>query len=255
LFYNYFMHKILSQKFFQNENTVKIAKSLLGKFLIRRFKIPRKSVHCEVMMITEVEAYDGFKDKASHAHRGKTERNKIMFGSAGHWYVYFTYGIHWMLNIVTGPKEYPAAILIRSVLARPLSLPSTRSSATADSLVLARFADRGSAKTIGPGKAAARVSENRSRSHFHWQVINGPARLTKALEIDGKLNGQPANQKSGLWIEDRGFRIGNPPSHKASADNFHSPWRMKIKKSPRIGVDYAGPVWAKKRYRFYIKFK
>jgi DNA-3-methyladenine glycosylase len=64
-------------------------------------------------MITEIEAYDGPNDKASHACRGKTERNKVMFGEAGNWYVYFTYGMHWMLNIVTGPKDYPAAILIR----------------------------------------------------------------------------------------------------------------------------------------------
>jgi DNA-3-methyladenine glycosylase len=65
------------------------------------------------MMITEVEAYDGPHDKASHAHRGKTKRNEIMFGEAGRFYVYFNYGTHWMLNIVTGPKNYPAAILIR----------------------------------------------------------------------------------------------------------------------------------------------
>ena len=66
-------------------------------------------------MITEVEAYYGFQDKASHAHRGKTARNAPMFGEAGRWYVYLTYGIHWMLNIVTGPKDYPAAVLIRGV--------------------------------------------------------------------------------------------------------------------------------------------
>ena len=64
-------------------------------------------------MISEVEAYNGPEDKASHASRGKTERNKMMFGEAGNWYVYFTYGMHWMLNIVTGPKDYPAAVLIR----------------------------------------------------------------------------------------------------------------------------------------------
>ena len=64
------------------------------------------------MIITEVEAYDGFKDKASHASRGKTKRNKIMFGRAGRFYVYFTYGMHWMLNIITCPKNYPAAVLI-----------------------------------------------------------------------------------------------------------------------------------------------
>ena len=66
-------------------------------------------------MITETEAYHGFEDKASHAHKGKTPRNKVMFGDPGHWYTYFVYGVHWMLNIVTGPKDYPAAVLIRGV--------------------------------------------------------------------------------------------------------------------------------------------
>ncbi len=101
------MNKILPQKFF-NRPTLTVAKALLGKFLVRRLK----GKEC-VLMITEVEAYDGLNDKASHASKGKTERNKIMFGEAGRWYVYFTYGMHWMLNIVTGPKDYPAAILIR----------------------------------------------------------------------------------------------------------------------------------------------
>jgi len=91
-----------------NRSALQVAKSLLGKFLIRRRG--RKEI---ALMITEVEAYDGSKDKASHASRGKTERNKVMFGEAGNWYVYFTYGMHWMLNIVTGRKDYPAAILIR----------------------------------------------------------------------------------------------------------------------------------------------
>lgn len=65
-------------------------------------------------MITEVEAYDGPNDRASHASHGRTPRTKIMFGSAGRWYTYFTYGIHWLVNIVTGPKDYPAAVLIRA---------------------------------------------------------------------------------------------------------------------------------------------
>lgn len=66
-------------------------------------------------MITEVEAYDGPLDKASHAHRGQTSRNAPMFGESGVWYVYFVYGIHHMLNIVTGKKDYPAAVLIRGI--------------------------------------------------------------------------------------------------------------------------------------------
>src|SRR3989304_10562893 len=101
--------KTLEKKFFVRP-TLTVAKDLLGKYLTIRAdgKIQR-------FMITEVEAYDGFKDKASHASRGKTERNTPMFGEAGVWYVYFTYGMHYMLNIVTGPQNYPAAVLIRGV--------------------------------------------------------------------------------------------------------------------------------------------
>ncbi len=101
------MKKVLDSHFF-NRPTLTVAKDLLGKFLVRRLK----GNNC-ALMITEVEAYDGPDDKACHASCGKTERNKIMFGEAGNWYVYFTYGMHWMLNIVTGLKDYPAAVLIR----------------------------------------------------------------------------------------------------------------------------------------------
>lgn len=101
------MRKILNKNFF-NRSTLKVAKNLLGKLLVRRNGNKKTA-----LIITEVEAYDGPNDKASHASYGLTLRNKVMFGKAGNWYVYFTYGMHWMLNIVTGPKDYPAAILIR----------------------------------------------------------------------------------------------------------------------------------------------
>lgn len=159
--------------------TLSVSKELLGKYLVRRRGLKDIS-----LMITEVEAYIGPDDKASHASRGKTERNKVMFDEGGKWYVYFTYGMHWMLNIVTGPEKYPAAVLIR-----------------------------GTDKVAGPG------------------------RLTKYLKIDKRFNGSLADIKSGLWIEDRGFKI--KPS--------------EIIKTPRIGVDYAGPFWAKKLWRFCIK--
>lgn len=66
-------------------------------------------------MITEVEAYDGFDDKASHAAKGKTKRTEVMYGPPGRWYVYFIYGMYEMLNIVTGKDGYPSAVLIRGV--------------------------------------------------------------------------------------------------------------------------------------------
>lgn len=103
------MATILRTKFFSRPAPV-VARELLGKFLVRR--IGRREI---AMMITETEAYEGPNDKASHASRGKTARNAVMFGPPGRWYVYFTYGIHWMLNVVTGAEGYPAAVLLRGV--------------------------------------------------------------------------------------------------------------------------------------------
>lgn len=172
--------RMLPKKFF-NRPAVAVARDLLGKFLVRRHR-DCESAH----EITEVEAYDGFGDRGSHAFRGKTARNFPMFGPAGVWYIYFTYGMHWMLNIVTGPKNYPSAVLIRGL--------------------------RG---------------------------IKGPARLTKKLKIDGKCNNKPARRKTGLWIEDRGIKIESD----------------QIKKGPRVGIDYAGEFWRKKKWRFWIEYE
>ena len=95
---------------FLNRSTLTVAEELLGQHLCREIdgKVERH-------VITEVEAYDGTKDKACHAHKGKTPRNAVMFGPAGHWYIYLCYGMHWMLNIVTGPEDYPAAVLFRGI--------------------------------------------------------------------------------------------------------------------------------------------
>lgn len=183
--------KVLSPRFF-NQPTLKVAENMLGKFLVKRYRGKKIA-----LMITEVEAYDGFDDKASHASRGKTERNKIMFESAGRWYIYFTYGMHWMLNVVCGPKNYPAAILIRGGIS---------------------------------------VAKSR-RKNILPLFFDGPAKITKFLKINKKLNEKPASKKTGLWIEDRGIKIK----------------KSRIAKIKRIGVNYAGKEWADKPYRFVIK--
>ena len=173
------MRKILRKRFFERD-TLTVARELLGKYLVRRIEGREVSV-----MITEVEAYDGFEDEASHAHRGETARNKPMFGTPGVWYVYFVYGIYQMLNIVTGREGYPAAVLIRGV-----------------------------------------------------EGISGPGRLTKFLHITRTQNKKQARPENGLWVEDRGVIVTE----------------KEIKKTTRIGVDYAG-VWAKKEYRFLLLIK
>ncbi len=178
--------KTLPHSFF-NRKTLRVARELLGKTLVRKIDDPtslklRGTSKIFRQTITEVEAYVGEHDLACHSSRGKTERNRIMFEEAGTIYVYFTYGMHWMLNIVT-ENRCGAAILIRAT-----------------------------------------------------DKVSGPARLTKALSIDKSLNGQKLGRKSGLWIED-GESI---------------PSRL-IKRTARIGVDYAKNGWAEKPYRFVLK--
>ena len=204
------MRQVLTQKFFER-NAVVVARELLGKFLCRAVSLRRRTSKC--YMITETEAYDGFKDKASHAHSGKTARNFPMFGEAGRWYVYFTYGMHWMLNIVTGPKDYPAAVLIRGGL----------------------LFDEEAKQPFCFSRRLEVVRSAPNPQKGSWLSLNGPAKLTKFLKINKRFNNKPSTKKTGLWIEDRGVKI--KPS--------------QIKRAPRGGVDYAGK-WAKKPYRFFI---
>lgn len=170
--------KVLNKDFF-NRAAMEVAEDLLGKFLVRKYR--GKEI---AGMITEVEIYEGFKDKASHAYKGVTGRNKPMFGEAGNWYVYLVYGIHYMLNIVCGKKDYPSAILIRGV-----------------------------------------------------EGVSGPGKLTKHFKIDKSFNHKPATKETGLWIKDRGVKI-----------------KLKdIRRSNRIGVDYAGKYWAGRLYNLSIR--
>ena len=98
-----------------NRPTLQVARGLLGKFIVRR--IGRVTI---AAMITEVEAYKGPKDLAAHSARGRrTVRVEPLYGDGGTVYVYFIYGIHWMLNFATAGKDMPEGVLIRGILADP----------------------------------------------------------------------------------------------------------------------------------------
>jgi DNA-3-methyladenine glycosylase len=98
---------VLDASFF-NQPALDVARRLLGKFLVRR--VGEEDIAVE---INETEAYIGPEDLACHASKGCTPRTKVMFGPPGVWYVYFCYGVHWMLNVVTEAEGFPAAVLFR----------------------------------------------------------------------------------------------------------------------------------------------
>ncbi len=98
----------LSYSFF-NRPCLEVSKELVGKVLVR------KTEDGEIRLrITETESYIGESDTACHAHKGKTKRTEVMYMRAGTIYVYLCYGIHWLLNIVTGEEDNPQAVLIRA---------------------------------------------------------------------------------------------------------------------------------------------
>jgi DNA-3-methyladenine glycosylase len=114
--------------------------------------------------LTEVEAYDGENDPASHAYRGRTPRNGVMFGEPGHAYVYFTYGMHFCVNLVCGPPERACAVLLR-------------------------------AGEVIEGTALART--RRAGARTDRDLARGPARLAQALGIDRRLDGADACDPGG----------------------------------------------------------
>lgn len=111
--------KILQRKFYCR-NTLRVAQELLGCFLVREYR--GKIIRA---MITETESYIGEDDLASHASRGRTPRTEVMYGEPGRAYVYMIYGMYFCLNIVTEKKNFPAAVLIRSIKIENIDLKKT----------------------------------------------------------------------------------------------------------------------------------
>ena len=104
------MTQRITREFFARDVLV-VAPVLLGKFLCRQFE----DGHVEKKLITEVEAYRGEEDLAAHVSKGRTARTEVIYGGAGFVYVYFIYGMYWLINIVTGRVDEPQAALIRGV--------------------------------------------------------------------------------------------------------------------------------------------
>ncbi|HEY2981846.1 MAG TPA: DNA-3-methyladenine glycosylase [Anaerolineales bacterium] len=184
---------ILPRKFY-NRPTLTVARALIGARLIRVQDGLRL-----VGLITEAEAYISQEDLACHAKAGLTPRTKVMFGPPGHAYVYFTYGNHWMLNVVTEKEGFPAAVLIRAI--QPIEGADVMS---------ARRAGR---DTFGPGK------------------------LTQALGITKAENGADLTESTdGLWIEaghpvpDSAVTIGPRVGLNNTPEPWLSkPWRFLVK--------------------------
>jgi DNA-3-methyladenine glycosylase len=153
----------LSQTFYE-QNTVEVAKQLLGKYLVRRH--PEGET---IGRIVETEAYIGPHDLACHASKGRTARTEVMFGPAGHAYVYFIYGFYNMLNLVTEAKDYPAAVLIRAV--EPI--------------------------------LGVELMKERRKSGELRNLASGPGKLCQAFAVDRTLNGTDLKGNT-LYVEDRG---------------------------------------------------
>lgn len=181
---------------FYNRLAVDVARDLLGMRLVRRLHGVRLSG-----IIVETEAYQGEEDLACHARAGRTARTAIMYGPPGRAYVYFTYGLHWMLNAVCLPEGQPAAVLVRA---------------------------------IQPLEGIEVIAAHRSQQPpARW--TDGPAKICLALGIDGTHNGVDLTDHSGnLWIEwgepapDAQVRVGPRMGIERVPEPWRSmPWRMQ----------------------------
>jgi DNA-3-methyladenine glycosylase len=157
-----------------------------------------------VVRLTEVEAYRGADDVASHAYRGRTARNDVMFGPPGFVYVYFTYGMHWCMNLVCQEDGTAAAVLLRA------------------------------GRVIG----GSEIAHSRRPGSTERDLARGPARLTRSLGIDGSLNGcdllrGPIRVLPGEPVPDEAVATG--PRVGVTLDP-ERPWRYYVAADPTVSA-------------------
>ncbi len=182
--------KILERSFYERDTKL-VAQELLGKLLVRETSQGKMTGR-----IVETEAYFGPGDIASHAHRGPTPRSSVMFGPPGHAYVYFTYGMHYLFNIVTEEEGKAGAVLIRA---------------------------------LEPLEGIDLMIKRRPKATFR-NLTNGPAKLTQALDITLDLNRRDITQGRLVVIDDGfvGFDIVKSPRIGVPLDPFDN-FRYYIK--------------------------
>ncbi|MEO7744851.1 MAG: DNA-3-methyladenine glycosylase [Actinomycetota bacterium] len=197
----------LGAEFF-GRDVLEVAPDLLGRRVVSR-----SAAGVVAVELTEVEAYAGPGDPGSHARRGPTPRSAVMFGPPAHLYVYFSYGMHWCVNLVCGPAGTASAVLLRA-------------GRVVEGLDLARRR-----------RPAARVDRDLAR---------GPARLAAALGVDKALDGAPlvgaveVHDARVAWGDVRtGPRVG---VSGAGGDGATYPWRFWLDGEPTVSAYRPGVV-------------
>jgi DNA-3-methyladenine glycosylase len=188
----------LPRDFYRRDPRV-VAPELLNKRLVRADGRSGR--------IVETEAYCGGEDPASHAYRGPTARNGVMFGPPGHLYVYFTYGMHWCCNPVCGDDGEGVAVLLRA---------------------------------LEPVSGLERMREMRGpKIRRDRDLCNGPAKLCEALSITGVDNGVDlvVGEEAGVWLADDGVA---PPARPERGPRVgisravDQPWRWWVPDNPNV---------------------
>ena len=191
------MGKKLPRGFYLREDTITVAKDLLGKLIV----VPDDSGRRVSGMIVETEAYLGETDRGAHSYAGRrTPRNEVTYGIGGHAYVFFIYGMYYQLNVVTGPVDHPHVVLIRAV--EPVE--------------------------------GIEIMRERRGAMKDRNLTSGPGKLCIALAIDRSLNSENLRGKR-IWLEDhRSFTRGEIAVGKRigidyAGEDVEKPWRFWVK--------------------------
>ncbi len=191
------MDNKLSQDFYLREDTISVAKDLLGKLIV----VPDAEGRRVSGMIVETEAYLGETDRAAHSYNGRrTPRNEVTYGIGGHAYVFFVYGMYNQLNVVIGPVDQPHVVLIRAV--EPVE--------------------------------GIEIMRERRGSMKDRNLTSGPGKLCIAMAIDRDLNGENLSGER-IWLGDhRSFSSAEIATGKRigidyAGDDAEKPWRFWVK--------------------------